>query len=59
MPEATSTAPAPVAQHLDAIDTRIAALERRIRLFERYAAELEDLRRVAGDLKFELEQMRE
>jgi hypothetical protein len=57
MPEAVIITP--VAQHLDAIDARIAELERRIRLFEHYATELEALRRIAGDLKFELEQMRE
>lgn len=48
----------PLAQRLDVVEARLGTLERRIRLFERYTAELDELKRVAGDLRFELEQMR-
>ena len=48
-----------IAARLDDIERRLDALERHIAALEQVSAEVRRLERVAGDLKFELEQMQE
>jgi len=43
----------------DELEARLETIERRVKQLEVMAAELEQVKTLAGDLKFELEQMRE
>ena len=46
-------------RHFDELEVRLETLERRVKQLEVVAAELEQVKTLAGELKFELEQMRE
>jgi len=48
-----------LARHFDELEARLETIERRVKQLEVMAAELEQVKTLAGDLKFELEQMRE
>lgn len=48
-----------LASRFEELDARFETLELRIRQLEIVAAELQQLKTLAGDLKFEMEQMRE
>jgi uncharacterized protein (DUF342 family) len=46
-------------RHFDELEARLETIEHRVKQLEVMAAELEQVKALAGDLKFELEQMRE
>ncbi len=55
----TTNRDAALATRFEELDARFETLERRIQQLEIVTAEWEQLKTLAGDLKFELEQMRE
>ena len=62
MPATTAKDLAPdvaLVRHFDELEARLETLERRVKQLEVVAAELEEVKTLAGDLKYELEQMRE
>lgn len=48
-----------LARRLDELESRLEAFEHRLTKLEVVGAEVERIKELAGDLKFELEQMRE
>lgn len=50
---------AALARQFEELDMRLETLERRIQQLEVVGAEIEQIKTLAGELKFELEQMRE
>lgn len=54
-----SEAYATLVRRFEELETRLEAFEKRVIQLEIVAAEIERVKELAGDLKFELEQMRE